>query len=417
RAGARGRGSGGAGGVAGTVPVPCAWGAFGGVGGLVLWHPYGAWPEWYTFLWLPALVGVIVPAPRRWAVAGIATVAGTAAALVTWGAAVEGRLQLARRDAQSLGTEGDAVAVALLERVGEEARTAPPPHSAGDLYALWLRSPLAAQDYPTVLALWSHAAGAPVAEIRLATLDLPSDTLAALVRSPQSAAGPRVERLERVPGVRYVLLGPLASGDLLTVGVGPRSRYMAPDRVAQFLRGDLGRAPPYSITLGGAEPGMVDMGSDVSWTREGWFARGERHLSLPGGARHVHVRVELGPPRRGSPPGRGPAHSSDAARRGPDGGAGARRRVRRPARCGPLDLPRGAAGRGERSGLGRAGARGPATRPPRLPAAGARGCARSDHQRARRWPSGAGRVPRRGARPPGRVWHPRGSAAARRRAG
>ncbi len=277
-----------------TLPVSAAWAACAGVGGLFLWHPYGAWPEWYTFLWLPALVGVIVPAPRRWALAGIATVAGTAAALVTWGAAVEGRLQLARRDAQSLGTEGDAVAVALLERVGEEARTAPPPHSAGDLYALWQRSPLAAQDYPTVLALWSHAAGALVAEIRLATLDLPSDTLAALVRSPQSLAGSRVERLERVPGVHYVLVASLASGDLLTVGVGPRSRYMAPDRVAQFLRGELGRAPPYSITLGGAEPGMVDMGSDVSWTREGWFARGERHVSLPGGARHIHVRVELG---------------------------------------------------------------------------------------------------------------------------
>jgi len=63
-------------------------------------------------------VGVLVPAPRRWAVIGIATVAGTAAALVTWGAAVEGRLRLAERDARGLGREGDAAAVALLERLG-----------------------------------------------------------------------------------------------------------------------------------------------------------------------------------------------------------------------------------------------------------------------------------------------------------
>src|SRR5207247_1406199 len=379
RAGARGRGSGGAGGVAGTVPVPCAWGAFGGVGGLVLWHPYGAWPEWYTFLWLPALVGVIVPAPRRWALAGIATVAGTAAALVTWGAAVEGRLQLARRDAQSLGTEGDAVAVALLERVGEEARTAPPPHSAGDLYALWLRSPLAAQDYPTVLALWSRPIGVPVAEIRLATLDLPSDTLAALVRSSRSAAGPRVERLERVPGVHYVLVAPLASGDMLTVGVGPRSRYMAPDRVARFLRGELGRAPPYSIPLGGAAPqalGAVAPGRAAGPQRSALelppasHRHAERFLR-PAGA--VVRGVELRPPRRGGPQSRGPADPSDPARRGPDGGAGARRRVRRPARCGPVDLPWRAARRRERSGAGGAGAGGSTARPVGVPAAGARG--------------------------------------------
>src|SRR2546430_5980221 len=25
------------------------------LGGLWLWQPYGAWPEWYTFVWLPAL--------------------------------------------------------------------------------------------------------------------------------------------------------------------------------------------------------------------------------------------------------------------------------------------------------------------------------------------------------------------------
>src|SRR2546430_6901576 len=74
-----------------TLPAACAWAAMAALAGLWLWNPYGAWPEWYTFVWLPALVGVLVPAPRHWAVLGIATVAGTAAALVTWGAAGEGR--------------------------------------------------------------------------------------------------------------------------------------------------------------------------------------------------------------------------------------------------------------------------------------------------------------------------------------
>src|SRR5881394_2953218 len=81
--------------VSAAVPAACAWGAVAAIGGLWLWSPHGAWPEWYTFLWLPALVGAIMPAPRRWALAGMAVVAVTAAALLTWGAAVEGRLSLA----------------------------------------------------------------------------------------------------------------------------------------------------------------------------------------------------------------------------------------------------------------------------------------------------------------------------------
>src|SRR5256885_2042955 len=103
-----------------TLPAACVWAAGAALAGLWLWSPYGAWPEWYTFVWLPALVGVLVPAPRRWAVLGIATVAGTAAALVTWGAAVEGRLGLAERDAQGLGRAPDPRAVSLLERRSEE---------------------------------------------------------------------------------------------------------------------------------------------------------------------------------------------------------------------------------------------------------------------------------------------------------
>src|SRR6266487_5709759 len=38
-----------------ALPAACAWGALSAIGGLWLWDPHGAWPEWYTFLWLPAL--------------------------------------------------------------------------------------------------------------------------------------------------------------------------------------------------------------------------------------------------------------------------------------------------------------------------------------------------------------------------
>jgi len=275
-----------------ALPAACAWGALAAIGGLWLWDPHGAWPEWYTFLWLPALAGVILPAPRRWALVGMAVVAGTAGALLAWGAAVEGRLALATRDGQRLGQEGDAVAVALLERLSQQVAdpSHTPPRSAGDLYALWATSPLVAEDYPAMLGLWSSDGGL-LAELRLASLDLPPGLLSTLART---AEGPCVERLARSPGIHYVLLAPLTNGTVLTVGVGPRTRYLAPDRVATFLRGAPGVEPPYTITLSlPTQTETHDVSDAVQWRREGWSARGERRIELPEGRSHVHLGVDL----------------------------------------------------------------------------------------------------------------------------
>ncbi len=279
-----------------TLPAACAWAGVAALAGLWLWSPYGAWPDWYTFVWLPALAGVLVPAPRRWAVLGIATVAGTAAALVTWGAAVEGRLGLAERDAQGLGGAADPRAVSLLERLGT-APPAPPPRTAGEVYAWWLASPLAIDDYPASLAVWTRA-GEPEAEIRLATMDLPPSLVAALVRSPETARGPRVERLDRSPGVHYVLLLPLggAGADVLTVGVGPRTRLIPAARVARFLEGAASVEPPYDIKLSPPAPPPATGSARVVWTRRGWSARGERRVELSDGVHHVHLTVDLRDP-------------------------------------------------------------------------------------------------------------------------
>jgi len=280
-----------------SLPAACGWAGLAAVSGLWLWSPYGAWPEWYTFLWLPALGGVILPAPRRWALPGIAVVAGTAAALLTWGAAVEGRLQLAERDAQRLGREGDEIAVALLERLGQQILARAQPHTAGDLYALWVGSPLVAEDYPGVLQLWDPS-GRAIAELPLATLELPQAVPAAFAASPataaERAAGPRIERVEWVPGVHYVLVVPFAGGDVLTVAVGPRTRLLPPDRTALFLRGDPGVEAPYAISLSLPDPRSAHpAGARLTWRRAGWAARGERRVDLPEGVRHVHVRVDL----------------------------------------------------------------------------------------------------------------------------
>jgi signal transduction histidine kinase len=275
-----------------ALPAACAWGALAAIGGLWLWDPHGAWPEWYTFLWLPALAGVILPAPRRLALVGMAVVAGTAAALLGWGAAVEGRLSLATRDGQRLGQEGDAIAVALLERLSQQVAdpSHPPPRSAGDLYALWATSPLVAQDYPAMLGLWSSDGGL-LAELRLASLDLSPGLLSTLARTVE---GPCVESVPRSPGIHYVLLTPLANGTVLTVAVGPRTQYVVPDRVAKFLHGAPSVEPPYTITLSLPTQTQSQHVSDaVQWRRDEWSARGERRIELPEGGSHVHLRVDL----------------------------------------------------------------------------------------------------------------------------
>jgi two-component system nitrogen regulation sensor histidine kinase NtrY len=272
-----------------TVAASCAWAGMAAIAGLWLWQPSGAWPEWYTFLWLPALAGVIVPAPRRWALLGIATVAGTAAALVTWGASLEGRLALAYRDAQHLGVEPDPLAVAELERLGRNALGGPTPTTEADLYALWQSGPLAAEDYPAVLAAWSPE-GIELAELRLASLDVRTPLLAALARS-DSAPGIRVERVDLIPGAHYVLVARRPGGEVLTVAVGPRTRLVPATRVARFLRGEQVVEPPYVLSLSLPTPTAVP--TRVRWVRAGWTARGDRQVELPGGPRHAHVRVDL----------------------------------------------------------------------------------------------------------------------------
>jgi len=278
-----------------TVPFAGLWAMAVGVLGLWLWAPYNAWPEWYTFLWLPALAGVVTPAPRRAMLLGIATVAGTAAALVTWGAAVEGRLALAIRDAQRLGHRADAVTQAELERLGADLAGTPAPRSAGELYAIWERTALAAEQFPADLAVWSPPPRSErLLDLPLATLDLPPALLAALARSDSFPGGnARFERMERVPGTLSVLIVRLAGGARLTVGVGPRSRVIAQSRVARFLGGEGSVAPPYTVSLSLPTPGSMPPGDQPFWTREGWTVRGERHIDLPGGPRHVHVNVDL----------------------------------------------------------------------------------------------------------------------------
>jgi signal transduction histidine kinase len=260
--------------------------------GVLVWAPRGAWPGWYTFLWTPALLLVTLPAQRWAAISGIALVAGSSAALVTWGAELSGKLQVAQRDVARLGDEPDPLVLPLLERFGEQVRRSPPPAGASEMYALWHGSPLGAQGYPGHLALWSPD-GTLREELTLDSLDLPLSLLSTIVSNLPPADSLRVVQLNRIPGVHYVLLARLIPGEVMTASVGPRSELILPGRARRLLDPSERNPPLYTLTL---SPPIAEAGTPPQrqrWRREGWVLRSEYPLSLAGSTRAIHAAVDL----------------------------------------------------------------------------------------------------------------------------
>jgi two-component system nitrogen regulation sensor histidine kinase NtrY len=279
--------------------VQTSWRSFAGVGiafaatviGVLVWSPRGGWPEWYTFLWTPALLLVTLPAPRWAAIGGIALVAGSSAALVTWGAELAGKVQVAQRDVARLGDEADPLAVPLLERFADQVRKGRAPRTASEMYALWHESSIGGQGYPAHLALWTNA-GAPIDELTLDSLDLPPSLLAGMVRNFAQKDSEQVTSILRVPGVHYVLRVRVTPAEVLTLAVGPRSAIIAPGRVGRLLDPSGAELPLYRLTLSPpADPSAPT--ATPRWRRERWVLRNEYPLDLPSGRRIVHAAIEL----------------------------------------------------------------------------------------------------------------------------
>ncbi|HEU5169051.1 MAG TPA: ATP-binding protein, partial [Gemmatimonadales bacterium] len=281
-----------------VVPSPArTWGGVGiavvaAVVGMLVWSPHDGWPGWYPLLWAPALVLVALPAPRWATIVGIGVVAGSFAALATWGAELAGRLQVAQRDVARLGDEPDPLAVPLLEGFGELIRGSTSPDSAPALYALWAASQLGQESYPAHLALWSRA-GVLQAEVPLDSLDLPLPFLSSLVRAMPAEETQMVTQLRRVPGVHYLLLVRAGPTRVVTVGVGPRSRLIAPGRLGRLLDPARRASSLYRLTLAPPGPEVASVRDVLRWRREGWYLRADGRLDLPGGARRIHAEIDL----------------------------------------------------------------------------------------------------------------------------
>ena len=212
--------------------------------GVLVWSPRGGWPDWYTLLWLPPLALVTRPADRRAAIVSIALVAGSAAALLAWGADIEGRLQAARRDLAGLGDVSNAPVSDSLRAWGDSLRHQPVPASPSELYALWRSSPFWAggRPPPVTLGVW-RPDGTPRFALELDALDLSSDRLAALVRGLTPADTAMVIPLRRAPGAHQVLLVRSDSTAVLSVALGPRSALVPRARLGRLLDPTPPRAP------------------------------------------------------------------------------------------------------------------------------------------------------------------------------
>ncbi len=261
--------------------------------GLWLWRPMSGWPAWYPYIWAPALLLALRPMPIRSTMATLGVVAGSSAALLTWGAVTQGKVDLAGTDLAGLGNRADAPAVSQLERTVHELPIDSAPGTSGELFLLWRRSALGAASYPAQLDVWDPA-GRHSLGVSLVDLDVPDSVIASVARAAAAEGLAEVQPLPMVPGVHAVAAIPVRSGRVVTITIGPQSRLLPPNRLAQFLMGNADEPEaPYDIILAPPSPAGAAPTTTISWRRDGWYLRGERSLALPGGARHAHAQIDL----------------------------------------------------------------------------------------------------------------------------
>jgi signal transduction histidine kinase len=259
--------------------------------GTFLWHL--GWPQAYTWLWIPPLLLVVTPAPRRATAIAIAVVAGSAAAMVTWGAVLEGAVTVARRDVQQLGADPDPLTIASLERFADRLAEQSEPASAAELYARWRGSDLGLDGYPARLAVWSPR-GDVVADLPLDSLSLTADQVRdAVLRLPPDSAR-TVDILPLVPGIHYLLLTRTESGSVVSVAVGPPTRLIPKTQLGKALLPDPASPPLYHIAISSPMPNLDPTRlRPLRWRRDGWTVLGEVDLAFGDGVREVRVDVDL----------------------------------------------------------------------------------------------------------------------------
>jgi two-component system, NtrC family, nitrogen regulation sensor histidine kinase NtrY len=265
--------------------------------GLATWAPSTGWPVWYLVAWVVPFALAVLPQPRPVTVVLVGLAAGANAVVLVWGAAADGRVLQADRDAASIRQGSDPIALGLLERFGATLERGPPPRNAAQLYQQWQRSPLESDRYPAVLSLWDSA-GSERVRLPLAELTGLTPSVARTVAQEAGALGTVVvEGLRQTPDLHYVMAVPTGDRQVVTVGLGPRTRLIPPVRVARFLRGERVLAPPYTLTLGPPQEatGSPPATGGLQWRRDGRSARAEAQVEIGNVRRRLVADVPLGP--------------------------------------------------------------------------------------------------------------------------
>ena len=245
--------------------------------------------------WLAGVGAALALGERRSlaAVLVLTTVAGSWAGAAVWNEELHDRLSAVQRDVAALDDQSDALAYAQLETFADNLLAEPSPASRADLFALWRVSSLRQQQrYPAQLALW-RPDGTLRQQLALDSLDVPTPLLASYVRRLQPGEPRAVGTLLRANGPHHLHLTRLASGDVLTTLIGPRSRLIAPTRIGSLLDPAARAAPDYDLALVPAARGQRGTLDSLRWSRERW--RVSARAALPLGERPADVlaRVDL----------------------------------------------------------------------------------------------------------------------------
>ena len=261
--------------------------------GVLVFTGRPGWPVWYTSFWVPALVLAVWPARRVVTMVGIAVVAGAGSGLMTWGASLAGRIDVAVRDVDGLGLDPDPLAEPLLGEFARQVSDAGTALTPSDLYRLWTRSAVARQAYPTRLTLWNHD-GTLLEDVRLDDLALPDSVLRQAVLSVEGVGVPTVQRAFAMPGIHHLLSLHLEDEQVMTMVAGPRTALIAPTPLGRVLVGG-NRSALYRLTVSAA-PALRPLDAPDRWRREGWGLRMWRPVAFAGDVHEVTAVIPLGRP-------------------------------------------------------------------------------------------------------------------------
>ena len=263
------------------------------LGPVVLGAP-GAWPVWYTLLWVAAIASLALARPHRRIVLTAAAVAALGATTLTWNAGVRGRAALANRDVAGLGDVPSDV-MAVLQRFAAPI-AAGRPRTSEELVRLYVESDLMGSGYPVALRHW-NSDGTAGASVMLAPIEMPAKQVAEVAGEARRSGSRVLRSVLGMPGTLMVLAVPHAGGAVTTVVVGPRTRLIPDDPFNSLL--GLGEResgpPPYTISILNVDPAWPLTPGVTRWFRSGRELHGNRLVQTVRGPMRAHMEIDLRP--------------------------------------------------------------------------------------------------------------------------